>query len=125
MSFIYLNREGAPVPSTGATGQAKDAKGLFCWFVMVLEERPQYNLPELPQMNTQRVPGSTGQAGQAGFTGFPWFMGPATLLPLVGSHHVCRIFSSSGEQGLEKGLTIVIPRQVNPSCISSLIRRRQ
>ena len=43
----------------------------------------------------------------------------------IGYHRVCRIFSSSGEQGLEKGLTIVIPRQVNPSCISSLIRRRQ
>ena len=29
---FFLNRKGAPVPSAGATGQAKDAKGVVCWF---------------------------------------------------------------------------------------------
>ena len=54
----------------------KRGRWCFCYFI-----RPQYHLPELPQLNTQRVPGSTGQAGQAGsdglFIGFIIFRPPA------------------------------------------------
>ena len=31
----------------------------------LIRRLPQYHLPELPRLNTQRVPGLTGQAGQA------------------------------------------------------------
>ena len=111
-------------------------------------EEPQYDLPELryfePQRREERegflcFPDRDDRSGKElcpdgqitavtmyeKFEYLAEFAEPATLSSQVGSHHVCKIFSSSGEQGLEKGLTIVRPRQVNPSCISSLISRRQ
>jgi hypothetical protein len=38
---LFIEPRRTPGPSTGAPGQAR--RGVFCWFVLILEEGPQLN----------------------------------------------------------------------------------